>query len=300
LTLDALKNERGLLVFGYIRPYKPELKVRELETYRAVYCGLCHSLGKRYSFFMRMILNYDETFLALLQLGLSEGCVGFEKRRCPAKPFGKKSCCKLTGDVEFSADTSVILFYYKLRDNLQDAGLFKRAAAGLLLLFASPKHKKAARRRPQVEALVKSYVAAQREAEKKGSGIDEAAHPTAMMSKLLAIAAGDRANERIVTRMGYFIGRWIYITDAADDIEDDLKSGDYNPFVSVYSLKAGSVLKEAREGIKKLLNSSQYEICAAFELLEIERFKPIISNIFYLGMPETAAAILKGEKIKPI
>jgi hypothetical protein len=288
-------------VFGYIRPYKPELKVKELEIYKSVYCGLCHTLGKRYSFLTRMILSYDATFLALLQLGLSEGCMGFEKKRCPTKLFGKKTCCKLTTDVEFSADSAVILFYYKLRDNLHDAGLTKKAAALFLLLFVSRVHKKAVRRLPQVEKIVRNYIAGQNAAEQKGAGIDEAAHPTAeMMSKLLTVSASGRANERVVGRMGYFIGRWVYFADAADDIAKDLKSGDYNPFIKTYGLKEGTDLKDARDSIKLLLNSCQYEICAAFELLDIKKFKPILSNILYLGLPDMSATILKGEKIKPL
>jgi hypothetical protein len=31
-------------MFGYVRPYRDELKVKDYELYRAVYCGLCHSL----------------------------------------------------------------------------------------------------------------------------------------------------------------------------------------------------------------------------------------------------------------
>jgi hypothetical protein len=288
-------------VFGYIRPYKPDLKVRELGTYKAVYCGLCHSLGKRYSFFMRIILSYDATFLALLQLGLSEKCAGFEKRRCPSKIFAKTACCSLTPEVDFSADTAVILFYYKLRDNVQDAGLIKKAAALILFPFVAQGHKKAARRRPEVEALVKDYIAQQRAAELKHAGVDEAAHPTAeMMSRLLTYASGGRANARVAGRMGYFLGRWIYFADAAEDMQDDIKSGDFNAFVAAYSLKASSDFKEARKSIEMLMNSCQYEICAAFELLEIERFKAILANIIYLGLPQTAEIILKGEKLKPI
>ena len=33
-------------MFGYIKPFKPELKVREFDTYQAFYCGLCRQLCK--------------------------------------------------------------------------------------------------------------------------------------------------------------------------------------------------------------------------------------------------------------
>ena len=28
-------------MFGYVRPFKPELRMKEYEAYKAVYCGLC-------------------------------------------------------------------------------------------------------------------------------------------------------------------------------------------------------------------------------------------------------------------
>ena len=32
-------------MFGYVRPNRDELKVRELRDYEALYCGLCRALG---------------------------------------------------------------------------------------------------------------------------------------------------------------------------------------------------------------------------------------------------------------
>ena len=295
-------------MFGYIRPYKPELKMKDFETYKAIYCGLCHTLGKRYSFIMRMILNYDTTFLAIMQLALATECQGFEKRRCPTR-LTKRTCCCITGDVEFSADVGVILFYYKLRDNLRDAGLKKKFLALVLMPFTSLMHRKAARLRPEAEAAIKDYIIAQTQAEQKCAGIDEAAHSTGvMMSTLFVLAAKDRANVRIIERLGYFLGRWVYLIDAADDITADIKSKDFNPFISAYNLDiVGDGIQDdpqielkVKEDIKKLLNSCVYEICAAFELLSIKRYKEVLENIIYLGLEQTGKSILAGEKLKAI
>ena len=59
-------------MFGYIRVNQPELKVKDLERYRAYYCGLCSVIGSRYGLFARTALNYDMTFLYLLHAGLYE------------------------------------------------------------------------------------------------------------------------------------------------------------------------------------------------------------------------------------
>lgn len=57
-------------MFGYIKPVRSELKVREAEEYRAVYCGLCNELGKSFGLFAKMTLSYDFAFMAMLFMSL--------------------------------------------------------------------------------------------------------------------------------------------------------------------------------------------------------------------------------------
>ena len=57
-------------MFGYVLPSARQLTAQEQQRFESAYCGLCHTLGRRYGTAGRMILNYDLTFLAIL---LSEG-----------------------------------------------------------------------------------------------------------------------------------------------------------------------------------------------------------------------------------
>ena len=68
-------------MFGYVRPWRDELKVRQNRDYEALYCGVCHALGKRHGFLARMFLNYDFTFLAMLLDGPTPEPA---PARCPA------------------------------------------------------------------------------------------------------------------------------------------------------------------------------------------------------------------------
>jgi len=72
-------------MFGYIRPPLGELAQEETERFRAAYCGLCHTLGQRYGFGARFILNYDFTFLAILLGAEQKHC--FACHSCAVKPF---------------------------------------------------------------------------------------------------------------------------------------------------------------------------------------------------------------------
>ena len=282
-------------MFGYVRPCKPELKIKDFAVYKAVYCGLCHTLGRRYRFPARMILSYDATFFAIVQMSLNGGCCGFEKKHCPVPPFKKCDCAGRSSELDFWADVSVLIAYYKILDNIHDNGIAKKLPALLLLPLAGILRRRAELKNPFAARCLSDYISEQNEVEKKRSAVvDEAAHPTAkLISQLLK--QGQGANQsRVLERMGYFLGRWIYLADAADDLEDDLKNGGYNPFVEAFGLTAETPLAQTREKAEQYFNSCIYEMTAAFQLLETKRFSPILANVLFDGMPLVKKAVLTG------
>jgi hypothetical protein len=286
-------------LFGYIKPFKPELKIKENEQYNIVYCGLCHALGKKYGIITRLILNYDLTFLAIMKLN-NGNCTGFENKRCIVHPFKKHSCSKPSLDMDFVADTAVIMFYYKLKDNIADGNNIRKILLSLILPFASLIHNKAVKNAPEIEYIVQKYIDEQHIVEQKNSSnIDEAAHPTAVMMRELAKSCAKNDSEkRIFERFGYFLGRWIYISDAQDDIISDMKHKSYNAFVLYFHLKSETELKDINEKAKMLLNSCIYEMTSAYELLQKGCYDSIISNILYLGLAEQEKFIVEGKKKK--
>ena len=114
-------------MFGYIRPVQPELRVRELDLYKACYCGLCHTMGGKYGLASRFLLNYDFVFLAML---LWTGEMGTDtcKKRCIGCPHKKKVFCKNTPALEKCAGMSIILYWWKIQDSVADEGFFKAGA----------------------------------------------------------------------------------------------------------------------------------------------------------------------------
>ena len=65
-------------MFGYVKVQKMDLRVREWETYRGLYCSLCRALSRRYGLPARLILSYDMTFLLAVRLAQSETVPSFE------------------------------------------------------------------------------------------------------------------------------------------------------------------------------------------------------------------------------
>ena len=110
-------------MLGYIKVFKPELKVKEFEVYRGIYCTLCRNLGRRYSPFAQLFLNYDFTLLALLALSLKKDSCRFEKCRCPYNIAKKCFRCTNKDIFDNCSDSLIITLFYKLQDNFHDKGL---------------------------------------------------------------------------------------------------------------------------------------------------------------------------------
>ena len=86
-------------MFGYIKTDKPEMKIKEYEAYRGLYCSLCKAMGKHFGLFSRLTLSYDITFLLLVRLSFTGTLPSFESGRCPFNPTKKCSYCCFTDEV---------------------------------------------------------------------------------------------------------------------------------------------------------------------------------------------------------
>ena len=137
-------------MFGYVRPFRPELKCRDFDLYRATYCGLCRCLRRRYGLAAPMLLNFDFTFLALLLWEPEEGFTPC-KGRCHANPMRKLPMCPDSPALELAADESVVLAWWKLQDDLGDEGFGKRLAVRAMSWVFRPAYRKAARLRPEFD-----------------------------------------------------------------------------------------------------------------------------------------------------
>ena len=278
-------------MFGYVKAYKPELRIKEFEFYKAVYCSLCKKLGKSYGLLSRFTLSYDFTFLALLNMSLKEGCDGFERKRCAFNPLKKCNYCKNLDAIDMPAAAAMIMLYYKILDNIADERGFKKVTYWCLKPIFSRAHKKAAKNYPQIEAAVSEYITAQNALEKANcTSIDEAADPTAkVMEKILMLCSETQMQKRVLQRMGYCLGRYIYLLDASIDLPEDIKKGSYNVLKNIDD-------DNINDRIKKQLYFCVNEAAKAFELLDIKKYKTILGNIIYLGLEETFLKELNNER----
>ncbi len=277
-------------MFGYVRIAKGELKVKEYEMYKAVYCSLCKTLGKHYGLLSRLTLSYDFTFLALLNMSLKEGCTSIERKRCAFNPLKKCNYCKNTDDLELPSAVGMIMLYYKILDNIADEKGFKKLGYLCLKPIFKGAYKKASKRYPDINDIVTEYINNQWTLETKNCEmLDEVADPTAKaLSKIFVLLSDDKMQKMVLERLGYCMGRYIYLLDAAVDFERDKKDNKYN--VLKFTCETS---EQVIQRIKPQLYFCINEGAKAFELLDLKKNKDILGNIIYLGLEETFKKELK-------
>lgn len=282
-------------MLGYVKAFKPEMKVKDYELYKGIYCSLCRALGRIYSPVAQLFLSYDFAFAAVLRLAAADGGCSFSPKRCPYNPAKKCMICSGKAELDFCAHAVIITVFYKVLDNLHDAGFKSRLIAALIYPIVWLMHKKAARLAPEIEKIIAESMKRQAETEQKnGACLDEAAHESAhALGEVVALGFdGERRNS--LYTLGYMVGRYVYILDAADDLEDDLKNGSFNPFKSEYTYIENTKTKEEfAERVRGMLNLTQSSALDALDSLEKKRFGDILENIVFDGLTFSGEKMLK-------
>ena len=271
-------------MFGYVKVYTDNLKIIEQNHYRAIYCGLCKKLGESYGQISRLTLNYDFTFLSLFQLAITKNKTEILKEGCIVHPLTKRYVLKNHDSLQFSADAAVLMIYYKISDDLKDKSIKKKALGTLFKPFMYFARKKAAKRMPDIDKFIKKSMKEQFKLEKENcNSIDSAAMPTAKALGFIFESLAQNDNEKIIFNyFGYNLGKWVYLMDAIDDFEKDVKRKEYNVLSNIYGESIS--LEELKQNIFPVLNFTRSELINAYHLIDVKRYKPILDNILFLGL----------------
>jgi len=279
-------------MFGYVSIYKPDMKVRDYNTYKAYYCGLCRELKKSYPA-ARVTLSYDCAFLYVLIAGIKGAKPEYTRKVCVSNPVKKQTSARDTG-VEFAAAANVLLTAGKLKDGIRDGGGIKYKAADIAISGAEKKARKAY---PALAEIIDQKLLELWEAEAaKEASVDKMA---GIFGELLEGVFREAELGRAAERLGYYIGRWIYIADAYADIEEDLEKGNYNPYILHYGKEAAKNKKEnIFPHVEFNMNCSINEARAALSLTDMQSHREIIENIVFEGINHTMKVIEEGKRPK--
>lgn len=275
-------------MFGYISINKAEMKFKDYDVYHSYYCGLCKVLKECYGRRGQVTLSFDMTFLIVLLTGLYEPDTKTEMLRCIAHP-AQKHAAKTNEFTEYAAAINMILSYYKCKDDWADEHKKKSLVAAKLL-------------KSKIKAIEKLYPAkckiisdnlaeiSRRESENEQNLDLMAGLFGNIMSEIFAYRHDEW--EPSLRKIGFFLGKFIYLMDAYDDVEKDIKSGSYNPLKKAY--QEDSTFADDCRGLLTLMMS---ECSREFEQLPILLHAEIIRNVLYSGVWSRYTAVT-AQRIK--
>ena len=261
-------------MYGYVNVNKMELKMKEFYEFRGFYCGLCETLGERYGVSSRFSLSYDMTFLIVLLTSLYEPEIITRNKRCMVHPL-RKSLVITNKFSEYAADMNIILAYEHFVDDYKDEKKLK-AVAGLMA-FKNAYKKASAKYERQVQVIKKELGELSRLESELTEDIEEVAGTFGRIMAEIFVYEKDNWEEDL-RKIGFFMGKFIYIMDAYEDVEEDVKKGNYNPFRKIYKDE------NFKDKVRMMLEITLSECAAAFERLPLIKDIDILRKILYDGV----------------
>lgn len=285
-------------MFGYVKTDFPNMYVKDVVLYKAMYCGLCKGIGKTCGQKARLLLNYDLTFLSVFAHNILDTDVKIEKQRCIIHHIKKRPVAIPDKITERIACLNVILAHHKLNDDVLDSGKgrFKRA-------IFNASYKRAKKLEPKFDEIVKARYSELINYEKtNGESIDISADFFGrMMQEIIVELLGEICTENI-NKLSYNLGKWIYLIDALDDFDKDKKKGNYNVFVNSYPnvQNKESLIKENGKSLFLIFGSILNDIEVLAKQLEYKFNHDLINNILMFGLKSQTKQIMENKKCKNI
>ena len=280
-------------MFGYVRYDMPNLFVKDLTLYKALYCGLCKSIGASCGQMARVGLTYDVTFLSALLHNMTGTDVVIEQQNCFEHAIRKRPIAAVDELTKELGALNTVLLYYKLSDDAADG----EKGRGRRLWFKRG-FKRARAQYPEMVDIVEGFMKEQAKAEReKIASPDAAADPTAcMMRSLSRHFLKERANEAS-DELFYALGKWVYLIDALDDYDKDVKKKSYNPFVLSYGAPDKKALLESSGGeIGFLFDTLFYAMREGLAGVSFRFNRDLTDNVILRGLPAETERVFRGEK----
>lgn len=261
-------------MFGYIIVNKAEMKFKEFDIYHSYYCGLCRKLKEKYGAGGQISLSYDMTFLLMLLTGLYEPETLQGQCKCIAHPFERHET-RSNILTEYIADMNVLFTYYKCQDDWEDERKLHKLLYGRLLEGKSGRlRREYADKVRSIDLLMHDI----REAERAGNtDIDTMSGMFGKVMAKIVVCREDEWSDNL-GRFGFYLGKFIYLLDAYEDVEEDIRKGSYNP------LKKKFDKPDFEEECRTILTMMMSECCREFEKLPILENVEILRNILYSGV----------------
>lgn len=279
-------------MFGYISPDAPYLFKKDETLYKALYCGLCKSIGKGCGQTARSALTYDMAFTSALVHNIRGEDVKIEKRHCAIHWFKRRPVAAVDETTVALGCVNTVLAYYKLCDDKADGD-----KKGVLRHLYKKGFKRALKRYPEFNAIILRETTRQTELEKAGCAcLDEAADPTAKMMQDISSAVLGEYSTPHTQKLFYALGKWVYLADALDDYDKDVKKGRYNALYNACGIKCknDAIISQGEEW-KIIFNSLFADMRESLANIKFYFNHDLTDNIILRGIPLKTRALFYGK-----
>ena len=277
-------------MFGYIRTDDPYLYKKDDVLFRSLYCGVCKAIGGTCGQVARLSLTYDIAFLSVIAHNVTGKDVAIKKAHCIIHPITKRPIAGRDELTDALAEVNVILAYHKLLDDVYDEGKGRARSA-----FLKPAYKRAKKKLPEVDEIVCKRYKELFALEKEGcASLDRVCDPfSKMLEEISDVVLKDYATD-YTRKLFYYLGKWIYLIDALDDYDKDVKKNDYNVFRLCYgSSSADKLLKEYGGDMKFIFETVFSEIADCMANIKFYFNKDLVGNILLRGIPAKTDEIIR-------
>lgn len=281
-------------MFGYLNIDKGTIEDGQLGLWQTFMCGLCFSTKTLHGNFPRAFITNDINFFNVLFHSVTQTDVEIDNKTCFSHPLKKRTVLKTTPLTDALSTANVLMTYWNVYDDVLDSNsLMKRTALRSLKKY----YFVAKESMPQMDEMLGKMYSALQELERSNcASVDKVAHSFASLSQEFCeqLLGGD-ANEHVKT-LCYNLGKWIYLIDALDDVEKDLKNGNYNVFVNCYDVTDASQLGKHLDDIRFLMYSSLNRIAQAYNDLNLTKYTCILRNVLFDGIRNKTKQVLDKYK----
>ncbi len=277
-------------MFGYVKPDNPYLYLKDDRLYKSLYCGVCKAIGGTCGQMARMSLTYDIAFLSAVVHNVAGIDVEIKNSHCIIHPI-KKRPIAYSGELNnMLASVNVILAYNKVQDDILDNGKGNAKS-----LFLKRGYKRAKKLYPKIDEIVVKYCKQQNKLEKESCRIlDAVCEPSAKMLEEISNEILGEKSTQFTSKLFYAVGKWVYLIDALDDYDKDIKKKDYNLLKLIYNAESCKDLIEKNgEELAFVFNDIFTTIQECVANIKFNFNSDLVKNILLRGIVTTTNEVVK-------
>ena len=247
---------------GRMRPYLPELTIRDYNTYQWYQRGVRRQLYTTYGLYSCYGLRYNGVLFAVLADSLAGRPATCKRMREPGTLVWRQMMCQTQG-IRLAAQVEVLLSWHRIQDaQWADLPFYKKVRRERIFVQERDQAN------VQMTLNAKNYLLA---AEPKGN----------LYGALYSVLATDDPNQRkSMHYIGSCIGRAAYLLDKAESFSRDKDKGRYNVFL----VNGINDRNAARENARRQALAAVNDLVRAYGMLDVKLNRTLLDNIMILGL----------------